>query len=194
MLLATILFGVFMTWRHGRKLLRTALRDMAVPLSELDRVLGENQRVPGTAVFLVSESRFVPTAMLRNVEHNHVVHERIVFMYLEFVRTPRQDPADRVRIETLREGVYHVTARFGFMETPDVNEALKQCRSRGLKLFAQDCSFFVGWHLVKPRPRAGYSGMRRRLFAWMQRRSTQAAEFFRMPEKRVIVLATQVEL
>jgi len=136
----------------------------------------------------------VPTAMLRNVEHNHVVHERIVFMFLEFVRTPRQDPADRVRIETLREGVYHVTARFGFMETPDVNEALKQCRSRGLKLFAQDCSFFVGWHLVKPRPRAGYSGMRRRLFAWMQRRSTQAAEFFRMPEKRVIVLATQVEL
>ncbi|MFM2288482.1 MAG: potassium transporter Kup [Pseudomonadota bacterium] len=194
LLLALMLYGVFMTWRSGRRHLRTALREMAVPLSELDRVMDGLPRVPGTAVFLVSESRFVPTALLRNVEHNHVVHERIVFMFLEFVRTPRQDPADRVRIETLREGVYHVTARFGFMETPDVNEALKQCRSRGLKLFAQDCSFFVGWHLVKPRPRAGYSGMRRRLFAWMQRRSTQAAEFFRMPEKRVIVLATQVEL
>jgi KUP system potassium uptake protein len=194
LLLATMLFGVFMTWRHGRKLLRTALRDVAVPLSDLDRVLGENQRVPGTAVFLVSEARYVPTALLRNVEHNHVVHERIVFLNMEFARAPRQDPADRIRIETLREGVYHVTARFGFMETPDVNEALKQCRSKGLKLFAQDCSFFLGWHLVKPRPRAGYDGMRRRLFAWMQRRSTQAAEFFRMPEKRVIVLATQVEL
>ena len=194
LLLALMLYGVFMTWRSGRRHLRTALREMAVPLADLDKVMEGLPRVPGTAVFLVSESRFVPTAMLRNVEHNHVVHERIVFMFLEFVRTPRQDPADRVRIETLREGVYHVTARFGFMETPDVNEALKQCRSRGLKLFAQDCSFFVGWHLVKPRPRAGYSGMRRRLFAWMQRRSTQAAEFFRMPERRVIVLATQVEL
>jgi len=65
---------------------------------------------------------------------------------------------------------------------------------RGLKLFAQDCSFFLGWHLVVPRQRGGYEGLRRRLFAWMQRRSAQAAEFFRMPERRVIVLATQVEL
>jgi KUP system potassium uptake protein len=194
LLLATMLFGVFMTWRHGRKLLRNALREMAVPLAELDRVLEGLTRVPGTAVFLVSEARYVPTALLRNVEHNHVVHERLVFLNMEFARAPRQDPADRIRIETLREGIYHVTARFGFMETPDVNEALKQCRGKGLKLFAQDCSFFLGWHLVQPRPRSGYDGMRRRLFAWMQRRSTQAAEFFRMPEKRVIVLATQVEL
>ena len=80
------------------------------------------------------------------------------------------------------------------MERPDVSEALKQCRARGLKLFAQDCSFFLGWHLVVPRPRGGYEGLRRRLFAWMQRRSTQAVEFFRMPDQHVIVLATQVEL
>ena len=113
---------------------------------------------------------------------------------IEFVRSPRQDPADRVRIEQPQPGVYVVAARFGFMETPDVNEALKQCRGRGLKLFAQDCSFFLGWHLVLPRPRSGYEGLRRRGFAWMQRRSTQASEFFRMPERRVVVLATQVEL
>ena len=144
--------------------------------------------------FLVSEPRFVPTAFLRNLEHNHVAHEHIVFLNMEFVRTPRQDPNDRVRIEALQDDVLVVTARFGFMETPDVSAALKQCRVRGLKLFGQDCSFFLGWHLVRPRPRGGYEGMRRRLFAWMQRRSTQAAEFFRMPEKRVIVLATQVEL
>jgi len=132
--------------------------------------------------------------LLRNLEHNHVVHERLVFLNMEIVRTPRQDPSDRVRIDTLQENVYLVTARFGFMETPDVSAALKQCRVRGLKLFGQDCSFFLGWHLVRPRPRGGYEGLRRRLFAWMQRRSTQAVEFFRMPDKRVIVLATQVEL
>jgi KUP system potassium uptake protein len=194
LLLASLLFGVFMTWRSGRRLLRTALREVAVPLTELPRVLAESTRVPGTAVFLVSEPRYVPTALLRNLEHNHVVHERVVFLNMEFSRTPRQDPADRVRIEPLQDGFYMVTARFGFMETPDVSEALRQCRARGLKLFGQDCSFFLGWHLVVPRPRAGYEGMRRRLFAWMQRRSTQAAEFFRMPEKRVIVLATQIEL
>jgi KUP system potassium uptake protein len=194
LLLALAMFAVFMTWRSGRRLLRVALRSFAVPLADLAKILGAAQRVPGTAVFLCSDPQFVPSALLRNLEHNHVAHERIVLLNIEIVRSPRQDPADRVRIEQPLAGVYAVTARFGFMETPDVNEALKQCRGRGLKLFAQDCSFFLGWHLVIPRPRSGYEGLRRRLFAWMQRRSTQAVEFFRMPERRVVVLATQVEL
>jgi KUP system potassium uptake protein len=194
LLFATLLYGVFMTWRSGRRLLRSALREVAVPLKDLPGMLEKVARVPGTAVFLVSEPRYVPTALLRSLEHYHVVHERVVFLNMEFARSPRQDPNDRVRIDTLLEGVHLVTARFGFMETPDVSAALKQCRVRGLKLFGQDCSFFLGWHLVRPRPRGGYEGMRRRAFAWMQRRSTQAVEFFRMPDKRVIVLATQVEL
>jgi KUP system potassium uptake protein len=192
--LALMLFSVFMVWRSGRRLMRAALRAVAVPLSQLPALLADVPRVPGTAVFLASDPKHVPTALLRNLEHNHVAHERIVFLNMDIARTPRQDPADRVRIEALLPEIYSVTARFGFMETPDVSEALKQCRARGLKLFAQDCSFFLGWHLVVPRPRGGYEGLRRRLFAWMQRRSAQAAEFFRMPERRVIVLATQVEL
>jgi KUP system potassium uptake protein len=194
LLFATLLYGVFMTWRFGRRLLRAALRAMAVPLKDLPQLLASATRVPGTAVFLVSEPNYVPTAFLRNLDHNHVAHERIVFLHMEFARTPRQDPSDRVRIDTLPEGVIQITARFGFMETPDVSEALKQSRVHGLKLFGQDCSFFLGWHLVRPRPRGGYDGLRRRLFAWMQRRSTQAVDFYRMPDRRVIVLATQVDL
>jgi KUP system potassium uptake protein len=192
--LALLLFGVFMTWRRGRRLLRSALRAVAVPLTDLPQLLAGIPRVHGTAVFLASDPKYVPTAMLRNLEHNRVAHERIVFMNVEIVSAPRQDPADRVRIELLMPEIYVVTARFGFMETPDVNDAMRQCRARGLKLFAQDCSFFLGWHLVVPRPRGGYDGLHRRAFAWMQRRSAQAVEFFRMPERRVIVLATQIEL
>jgi KUP system potassium uptake protein len=160
----------------------------------LPRLFANVTRVPGTAVFLVSEPRFVPTALLRSLEHYHVVHERVVFLNMEFLRIPRQDPSDRVRIDNLQADVHLVTARFGFMETPDVSVALQQCRVRGLHLFSQDCSFFLGWHLVRPRPRGGYEGLRRRVFAWMQRRSTQAMDFFRMPERHVIVLATLVEL
>jgi KUP system potassium uptake protein len=192
--LAALLFGVFTVWRNGRRLLRAALRTLAVPLGDLPKLIDDIPRVPGTAVFLASDPKFVPTALLRNIEHNHIAHQRIVLLNMEIARTPRHDPADRVRIEMLLPEVYSVTARFGFMETPDVSEALKQCRARGLKLFAQDCSFFLGWHLVMPRPRTGYAGLGRRLFAWMQRRSTQAVDFFRMPDRRVIVLATQVEL
>ena len=194
LLFALLLFGVFMTWRSGRRLMRAALREVAVPLKQLPVLIEKATRVPGTAVFLVSEPRFIPTALLRNLEHNHVIHERLVFLNMEFVRTPRQDPNDRLRLDTLMEGVHLVTARFGFMETPDVSEALKQCRVRGLKIFGQDCSFFLGWHLVRSRRIRGYEGLRRQFFAWMQRRSTQAAEFFRMPDKGVIVLATEVEL
>jgi KUP system potassium uptake protein len=192
--LAAVLFCVFMIWRSGRRLMRRALRAVAVPLSQLPKLLSGVPRVPGTAIFLASDPDHVPTALLRNLEHNHVAHERIVFLNVEIMRAPRQDPTDRVRIALLMPEIYTITARFGFMETPDVSEALKQCRVRGLKLFGQDCSFFLGWHLVAPRPRGGYEGLRRRLFAWMQRSNTQAVEFFRMPERRVIVLATQVEL
>jgi KUP system potassium uptake protein len=136
----------------------------------------------------------VPSALRRNLEHNRVAHERIVMLNLEIARTPRQDPTDRLRIDEIMPDVHMVRARFGYMETPDVSEALKQARARGLKIFANDCSFFVGWHLVTARPRGGYEGFTRRLFAWMQRRSTQASEFFRMPERRVIALVTLVEI
>jgi KUP system potassium uptake protein len=151
-------------------------------------------RVPGTAVFLASSADAVPSALLRNLEHNHVVHERVVIMNVDIQRSPRWDAADRVLIEQLAPDIVIVRARFGYMETPDVGEALRQARSRGLKVFADDSSFFVGWHVVQPRPRGGYEGMMLRLFAWMQRRSTQAPEFFRMPERRVIALITQIEL
>jgi len=194
LLLSLVMFGVFTTWRSGRRLLRTALHATAVPLPQLAELLATTTRVPGTAIFLASDPRYVPTALMRNLEHNHVVHERVVLLNMEIVRSPRLNPAERVRYSELLPGIFAVTARFGFMETPDVGEALKQCRARGLRLFAQDCSFFLGWHLVSSRRRGGYEGLRRRLFAWMQRRSTQAAEFFRMPDRRFVVLATQVEL
>jgi KUP system potassium uptake protein len=193
-LLALIMFTLFMTWRDGRLRLRAELLRTAVPLAELPRVLEGQTKVPGTAIFLVSDPGVVPAALLRNIQHNHIAHELIIILHIEILRTPRQDAGDRVRIETVLPGVYMVHARYGFMETPDVSEALRRCRTRGLKVFPDDGSFFLGWHLVRPRPRSGWAGLRGRVFAWMQRRSTQAAEFFRMPSKRVVILATDVEI
>jgi KUP system potassium uptake protein len=193
LLLATLMFALFMTWRSGRQQLRRALRQMAVPLAELPQRITAATLVEGTAVYLVSDARYIPTALLRNLEHNHVAHEHIVILNVEIVRAPRQVDADRVRVTKLGERLTQLTARFGFMETPDIGEAIKQSRNRGLKLFAQDCSFFLGWHLLRPRPRRGYRGLQNRVFAWLQQRSAQAAEFFHMPERRVIVLATPVE-
>ncbi len=192
--LAAMLFIVFITWRSGRLELRAALARQAIPRSELPKLLAGVHRVPGTAVFLASTPDLVPSALIRNLEHNRVVHERLIILNLEIVRTPRQDPANRVEIDETLPGVYLVTARFGFMETPDVAEALRGCRARGLKVFMEDSSFFVGQHVVRARDLPGWRGLQRILFARMQRHSTQAAEFFRMPSRGVVSLNTVVEI
>jgi KUP system potassium uptake protein len=192
--LGAILFFIFLTWRNGRLELREALAKMAVPLAELPKMIGSVHRVPGTAVFLASDRNFVPFTLLRNIEHNGVAHQRIIILNVEFSGTPRQDPVRRVSIEELFPGVYMITARFGFMETPDLSEALKACRARGLRVFAEDSTFFVGRHIVRARPLPGIRGLQHRLFASMQRHSTAAAEFFRMPVRGVIVLNTAVEI
>ena len=192
--LAVMLFVVFMTWRSGRLELRAALAKMAVPRTELPKLIAGAHRVPGTGVFLASDPQLVPSALIRNIEHNRVVHERMIILNVEVMRTPRQDPVRRVEIEEPLPGVYLINARFGFMETPDVGAALKSCRARGLRVFAEDSSFFVGQHVVRARPLPGWKGLQRRLFAWMQRHSTQAAEFFRMPFRGVVVLNTVVEI
>jgi KUP system potassium uptake protein len=136
----------------------------------------------------------VPTALLRNLEHNKVHHQQIVILHVQIERIPRADPACRVQIDEPCPGVYDVCARFGFMETPDVGEAMRTLRRQGLKVFPEDSSFFLGWHLVRARPRPGIAGLKARAFAYLQRRSAQAAEFFRMPSRGVVVLATEIEV
>ena len=192
--LAGIMFAMFVTWRDGRQSMRAELENRAVPISRLPDLLRPAAKVPGTAVFLVSQSGFVPTALLRNLEHNKVHHETIVILHVEIQRVPRVDPLCRVLIEQPFAGVHDVRARFGFMETPDVSEALRNARRQGLGVFAQDSSFFLGWHLVRARPRPGLAGIKARAFAFLQRRSAQAAEFFRMPARGVVVLATDIEI
>jgi KUP system potassium uptake protein len=194
LVLASVLFIVFWTWRNGRTELKAALGELAVPLIKLNTLIDGVGRVPGTGVFLASDPDVVPSAIIRNLEHNHVLHERVIILNMDFVRTPRRDPTHRVSVEQILESVYKVTAHFGFMETPDIGQALRAARQRGLRVFVEDCSFFIGQHVVLPRPVPGWRGLRRRLFARMQRRSAQAAEFFRMPGRGVVILTTAVEL
>jgi KUP system potassium uptake protein len=192
--LAMCVFGVFSTWRSGRVDLRRALAALAQPLTSLPKLLEDAYRVPGTGVFLASHPAYVPSALIRNFEHNKVVHERILILNFQIVDTPRQSQTDRARVQELGPGVFAITARFGFMETPDVREALRACRSRGLRVYLEDCSFFIGQHVVVARPRPGWQGLKRRLFARLQRRSGQATEFFRMPVRDTIILNTSVEI
>jgi len=192
--LAMWVYAVFSTWRAGRVDLRRALAALAQPLTALPTMLEDAYRVPGTGVFLASHPAYVPSALIRNFQHNKVIHERILVLNFQIMDTPRQSQTDRARVQELSPGVFAITARFGFMETPDVREALRACRSRGLRVYLEDCSFFIGQHVVVARPRPGWQGLKRRLFARLQRRSGQATEFFRMPVRDTIILNTSVEI
>ncbi|HTU64813.1 MAG TPA: KUP/HAK/KT family potassium transporter [Steroidobacteraceae bacterium] len=191
---ATVMFAMFVTWRDGRQKLRAELERRAVSVKRLPELLEGKARVPGTAVFLISNSGFVPTALLRNLEHNKVHHEKIVILHIEIQRVPRVDPLCRVTVEEIHPGVFDTRAKFGFMETPDVGDALRSARRQGLMIFSEDSSFFLGWHLVRARPIPGIAGLKTRAFAFLQRRSAQAAEFFNMPARGVVVLATDIEI
>jgi KUP system potassium uptake protein len=192
--LAMWLYSVFSIWRSGRVDLRRALAALAQPLSTLSKLLEDAYRVPGTGVFLASHPEYIPSALIRNFQHNKIVHERILVLNFQIMDTPRQSQTDRARVHELAPGVFAITARFGFMETPDVREALRACRSRGLRVYLEDCSFFIGQHVVVARPRPGWQGLKRRVFARLQRRSGQATEFFRMPVRDTVILNTSVEI
>jgi KUP system potassium uptake protein len=197
LLLAAALFGLFVTWRDGRIRLRERLKERAVPYAKLPELLASATCVPGAAVFLVSHPGYIPTALLRNLEHNRVYHQHIVVLHLEIVRSPRHELISRATVQELLPGIYFVRARFGFMETPSVNEALRSARLRGLPVLPLGIpgfSYFIGQHLVRALPRSGWPGIKLRLFARMQHHSAQAAAFFRMPPERVVVLATDIGL
>ncbi len=102
--MAALLFFMFWTWRGGRAELKAALAGMAVPISKVDSLLEGVQKVPGIGVYLASDPDVVPSALIRNIEHNHVVHETLIVLNMDFARTPRWDPAHRVSVETLQAG------------------------------------------------------------------------------------------
>ena len=193
-LMAALLFLVFVVWHDGRDMLGRKLDAMAVGMDGLEQLLTGTSRVKGTAIFLVSRPDSVPGAFLRNIGHNHVVHENVIFLHIEFLRIPKADAATQLTIQPLRDSFHMVRARFGFMETPDVGAIIQQCRRQGLQITPRDYTLFLGQHVVVPTgpQRPGY--WKRGFFAWLQRRSTGAAEFFGMPLRRVVIVSTVIEI
>src|SRR4029078_11392942 len=142
-------FGVFVlmtTWKTGRKLLNQALHGGALPLDLfLDDVARRKPpRVPGTAVFMTSSNDGVPVVLLHHLKHNKVLHEQVVLMSILSDEVPEVPEDERVTVERLEQGFYRVTARYGFMETPDVPEVLTIAKAQGLRARALDTTFYLG--------------------------------------------------
>ena len=194
LVMAAALFLVFMAWHDGRERLSTELDLQAVGVERLPALVEGKARVPGTAIFLASRPHSIPGAFLRNLEHNRVMHETVVFLHIAFRRVPKVEQESRLTIREVQPAVYSAEAFYGFMEHPDVMEIIQQCNRQGLKIFARDYTLFLGQHVVMPLGQRRKRRWQRHFFAWLQRRSVGAAEFFGMPLRRVVILSTVVEI
>jgi len=190
-------YAVMATWRRGRELLFVRLNASAVPLQTfLDALFREApQRVPGTAVFLTATPDATPHALLHNLNHNKVLHERVVFLTVEVRDVPWVPYTERIHSESLGHGCWRLRVRYGFMDRPDLTRALELCSALGIEFNMMETSFFLSREKIVPtQDRHGMASWRERLFAAMARNAANITDFLNIPTNRVIELGTRVEI
>ncbi len=196
LLLGTALFTTMLTWRTGRELVFKNLEKHAIPLEEFlnSLFMAPPTRVPGTAVFLRGESDGVPHALLHNLSHNKVLHERVVFFTVHIVEEPYVPPSEQVRVTPLGHECYQLNIHYGFKDEPDVPAIMALCEQCGLKFEMMETSFFIARQTVISTPGEGMAPWREHLFVAMSRNARAAADYYQIPPNRVIELGTQVEI
>jgi KUP system potassium uptake protein len=194
--LGTALFTVMLTWRTGRELVFQNLEKHAIPLEDfLDSLfMAPPVRVPGTAIFLRGESDGVPHALLHNLSHNKILHERVVFFTVHIVEEPYVAPEEQVRITELGHNCYQLNVHYGFKDEPDIPRVLELCADCGLQFEMMETSFFIARQTVVSAPGSGMAPWREHLFVAMSRNARGAADYYQIPTNRVIELGTQVEI
>jgi KUP system potassium uptake protein len=195
LLVAAIIFVLLTTWATGRQLMIARLREAAMPLKVfISSAASSATRVPGTAVFMTSTPEGVPHALLHNLKHNKVLHERIILLTVKIADMPFVEEDTRCRLEDLGEGFHRLVIKYGFMQEPDVPAALARLTGCGPAFKMMDTSFFLARQTLLPSSRPGMAIWREKLFAWMLRNAESAMEFFRLPTNRVVELGSQVEI
>jgi KUP system potassium uptake protein len=190
-------FFIMSTWRRGRRILFERLRAESVPLAPFLKslFLEPPQRVPGTAVYLTATPETTPHALLHTLKHFKGLHQRVVFLSVEFLDVPRAPFEQRLTCERLGRDCWRVRVRYGFMNRPDVVRALEACSALGLQIDFMDTSFFLSRQTIVPvRGASGMAFWRERLFAAMSRNAGNVTEFFNIPANRVVELGTRVEI
>jgi KUP system potassium uptake protein len=191
-------FVLMTTWKRGRQLMQRRMQADAMDLRTFIGSLAYSPptHVPGTAVFMTSNPEGVPHAMLHNLMHNKVLHERILLVNVQVHDVPYVPEVDRVEARRLNAQFWQVIVRYGFKDEPDVPQALALCATQGLEVDMMETSFFLGRETLIPRldVESGMAFWREKLFVAMFRNAGSATTFFKIPSNRVVELGTQVEL
>ncbi|MEL6541376.1 MAG: potassium transporter Kup [Pseudomonadota bacterium] len=191
-----IAFLLLTTWARGRNLMRARMSEHALPM-EIFAKSAKNSatRVPGTAIFMASQSSGVPSALLHNIKHNKVLHERVVILTVDIQDVPYVDPAKRCEYKDMGDGFFRAVLHYGFMEETDVPTGLKNMGLYcGGEFEMMHTSFFLSRQTLLPSEKPGMPIWREKIFAWMLRNSASAMDFFKLPTNRVVELGSQVEI
>jgi len=196
LLIGAVVFTLLTTWKRGRMVLMSRLAEDAMPLDLFVQSIeaAPPTRVPGTSVFLTSTPDRVPHALLHNLKHNKVLHERVVFLTVVTRDVPFVGEDERFDISPLGADFYAMRAYYGFKDDPDVPSLLERCGDKGFAFDMMDTSFFVSRETLIPTKMPGMALWRERLFASMSKNAVKASDFFHVPTNRVVELGTQVEL
>lgn len=185
------------TWREGRKILAKRMRGLTPPLRDYVKGIRDNPailHVEGVAVFMVGDAEMTPPAMVHNVKHNKVIHEKVLILTVLTEEIPYVAEKNRLKIEKVCDGVFKIEAHFGFVETPDVMQLMERIKETGLKIDIEKATFFVGRETLIASEVPGMAIWREYIFAFMARNSYRATQFFNIPANQVIEVGMQVEL
>jgi KUP system potassium uptake protein len=195
LLIGFLAFTLLTTWSRGRQLMIERMRESAMPIPVFVASAANSAvRVPGTAVFMTSTADGVPHALLHNLKHNKVLHERVILLTVKIMDVPAVTDDGRCRLEDLGRGFFRMVLYYGFMQEPDVPAALKRIQDCGQSFKMMETSFFLARQTLLPSSRPGMAIWREKIFAWMLRNAESAMEFFRLPTNRVVELGSQVEI
>lgn len=195
--LGLIIFTCLITWYRGRKLLRDKLVEGSIHLKEFVASLLAHppHRVEGTAIFLTAHIDYVPIAMLHNLKHNRVMHERIFFVKISTWDVPYVNDQERLSINDLGGNIFLVRAVYGFKESPDINKVLSLLsEQKNIQFNLMDTSFFVARDTIVPSANPGMALWREKLFGWMMQNAAKPSDFFKIPTNRLVELGAKVEI
>ncbi len=190
------MFLVMTTWKAGRRLLVQRMKDRLLPVEDFIKSLDHTHtpRVPGTAVYMNSSPQGTPLALLHNLKHNRVLHERVVLLTVDIHETPFVEKENRFTVEDLGKHVYRLFVNYGFAEDPDIPAALSQCEVAGAGFKMMNTSFFLSREQLFTSKKPGMLQWRKHLFVVMSRNAVGAFSFFRLPPNRVVELGMQLEI
>jgi KUP system potassium uptake protein len=195
LLIGLIAFTLLTTWARGRKLMIERMNEASMPAQVFIKSASTSAtRVPGTAVFMTTVADGIPHALLHNLKHNKVLHDRIILLTVKIEDVPYVDDSKRTNLHDLGNGFYRLIIHYGFMQEVDVPAALATINDCGSMFKMMDTSFFLARQTLLPSSRPGMAIWREKLFAWMLRNAESAMEFFKLPTNRVVELGSQVEI